>query len=387
MEVPAVNSSDSNGDVLDVFGRHRDVVSLPVLENDRPMGLISRHIFMTQMSKPYHREIYVKKSCIAFMDKEPLIVDAALSIEKLATLAVQFGDKALADGFVIVRGDKFLGIGSGLDLMRMMVELQSEKNRQVMHSIDYASVIQRAMMSSSRELMGSALDDACLIWEPRDIVGGDFYHFEQFQDGWFAAVADCTGHGVPGAFLTLIASSVLTQALHRHGPRDPAQLMGSVNCGIKQALGQHSTREHLSESDDGMDAVFLWMDLSSRTLTYASAKMPIFLLPPDADDVQVLKGERAGLGYVGTAHDTKWTNCSLSLSPDTIVMTATDGIIDQIGGVRNIAYGKQRLTNALRQHRHSSMGDIAECIMAEHKTYQGEQHRRDDLTVFGFRAV
>ncbi|MFT2675442.1 protein-serine/threonine phosphatase, partial [Escherichia coli] len=72
--------------------------------------------------------------------------------------------------------------------------------------------------------MTEALADACLVWEPRDVVGGDFYHFEPHPGGWFAAVADCTGHGVPGAFLTLIASSSLKQALELHGPHDPARL-------------------------------------------------------------------------------------------------------------------------------------------------------------------
>ncbi|MFK9743608.1 protein-serine/threonine phosphatase, partial [Escherichia coli] len=82
------------------------------------------------------------------------------------------------------------------------------------------------------------LTDACLIWEPRDIVGGDFYQFYDYPEGWFAVVADCTGHGMPGAFLTLIAYSALKQALDKHGPRDPALLMAKVSQGIKASLGQ-----------------------------------------------------------------------------------------------------------------------------------------------------
>ncbi|MDB5992244.1 MAG: protein serine/threonine phosphatase [Herbaspirillum sp.] len=385
VSVPTVTFEQSNATVLEVFGKYRDLVSLPVLEGERPLGLISRNIFMSQMSKPYHRELYEKKSCIAFMDKDPLIVEIDTPIEALAAQAVASGDKTLADGFLIVDNDKFAGLGSGLDLMRMMVDLQSEKNRQVMQSIDYASVIQRAMLSTSRETMRATLTDACLVWEPRDVVGGDFYHFERFPEGWFAAVADCTGHGVPGAFLTLIASSALAQAMNRHGPRDPAMLMGEVNRGMKHALGQHAAIDRLSESDDGMDTTFFWFDAATHVLTCSNAKMPLFILEPGQDEVQTIDAERTGLGYVGTSTEMMWTNKSMQLAPGAIVFASTDGIIDQIGGAKNIAYGKQRLRNALVRHRGLSMAALGAALMLEQQTYQGNQRRRDDLTFFGFR--
>jgi sigma-B regulation protein RsbU (phosphoserine phosphatase) len=385
VSVPTVTFEQSNATVLEVFSKYRELISLPVLEGEHPMGLISRNIFMSQMSKPYHRELYEKKSCIAFMDKDPLIVEVDTPIEELAALAVESGDKTLADGFLIVDNGKFAGLGSGLDLMRMMVDLQSEKNRQVMQSIDYASVIQRAMLSTSRETMSAILTDACLVWEPRDVVGGDFYHFESFPEGWFAVVADCTGHGVPGAFLTLIASSALAQAMNRHGPRDPALLMGEVNRGMKHALGQHAEMDRLSESDDGMDATFFWFDPATRVLTCSNAKMPLFVLAPGEDEVQVIDGARTGLGYVGTTKEMLWKNKSMQLAPGTIVFATTDGIIDQIGGPKNIAFGKQRLRNALVEHRGLSMAALGETLMREQKTYQGRQRRRDDLTFFGFR--
>lgn len=383
--VPSVSAAEHNGKVLEIFGRHRELVSLPVLDDDRPIGLISRNIFMSQMSKPYHRELYEKKSCIAFMDKAPLIVEQDTPIETLGALAVEAGDKTLADGFLVVQDGDLLGWGSGLELMRMLVAQQVEKNRQVMQSIDYASVIQRAMLSASRTAMSQALDDACLVWEPRDVVGGDFYHFESFADGWFAAVADCTGHGVPGAFLTLLATSALRQALELHGPRDPARVMGEVNRGMKQVLGQHAAAAQLSESDDGMDACFLWFDHASSRLTCANARMPLLTLMPGADAVQVLDGERTGLGYVDTPDNMQWNNRHVQLAAGAIVMTATDGIIDQIGGPRNIAFGKQRLRKALLAHQSLPMRELGQQIMAEQNAYQGHQRRRDDLTLFSFR--
>ena len=176
MGTPFVTTDHTNQDVLEVFTEHRELATLPVTEHDRPIGLINRSIFLSQMSKPYHRELYNRKSCIAFMDKEPLIVDAAMSIEALTFRTVEYGEKALTDGFIIARDGRFLGVGHGLQLMRVVADIQAERNRQIMHSIDYASIIQRAMLRASREALAHTLPDAALVWEPRDVVGGDFYH-------------------------------------------------------------------------------------------------------------------------------------------------------------------------------------------------------------------
>ena len=387
VQVPVVQFDENNAAVLDIFGQHKELVSLPVVEQQRPIGLISRHIFMSQMSKPYHRELYERKSCIAFMDKNPLIVEAATPIETLGALAVASGDKTLADGFLIVEQGQLAGLGAGLALMRELVSMQEEKNRQVMQSIDYASVIQRAMLSASRAAMTEALADACLVWEPRDVVGGDFYHFEAHPGGWFAAVADCTGHGVPGAFLTLIASSSLKQALELHGPHDPARLLREVNRSMKRVLGQHGQSDKPSESDDGMDACFFWFDSATRTLTSSSAKMPLFLLVADGTEVLTIEGKRVGLGYVDTPDDMQWDNHSQQLAPGTMIFVCTDGVIDQIGGPRNIAFGKQRLRRTLLEHGHLPMPALGRVVMDIHGHYQGTQRRRDDICFFGVRLA
>ena len=383
---PSIAAERNNATVIELFSKHRELISLPVLENDRPIGLISRNIFMSQMSRQFQREIYDKKSCIAFMDKDPLIVEADTSVEQIAELAVKMGDKTLADGFIIVKDGKLMGLASGLDLMRVVVDLQAKKNRHVMQSIEYASVIQRAMLSTSGETMASVLTDACLIWEPRDLVGGDFYHFERFDDGWFAAVADCTGHGVPGAFLTLIASSSLKQAIERHGARDPATLLSEVNRNIKHALGQEGPGIRWSESDEGMDAAFLWFDTSSRKLTFAGAKQSLFVLMPEEPGVKMVDGDRLGVGYVDTSPDAVWGNKSVILQENAIVVAATDGLNDQIGGLKHIAYGKRRIRDAIIANRNLPMKEFADGLMAEFHTYQGNQLRRDDVTLFGFRV-
>lgn len=392
MPTPSVTTDHSNQDVLEVFAMHRELACLPVTEQGRPIGLINRSIFLSQMSKPYHRELYNRKSCIAFMDKEPLVVDASMSIDALTFRTVEYGEKALADSFIIARDGQYIGLGQGLQLMRVVADMQAERNRQIMHSIDYASTIQRAMLRTSRESLAATLPDAALVWEPRDVVGGDFYHFAAYPDGWFAALADCTGHGVPGAFMTLIASSLLTQALEQLGPRDPGALLMAVNRGIKQMLAQNDREPRqvldASASDDGMDAAFFWFDNGTGALTFAGAKSSLFVLQADPADTEgeIINGARMGVGYVGTAMDFAWENRTVPTRSGTLVFVTTDGLIDQIGGPREIAFGKRRMREAICAQRHASAAQIGEAVLDAHRAWQGAQRRRDDLTFFCFRA-
>ena len=387
VETVSVQSDVSNFAVLELFTERRDLMSLPVIEHGRPIGLISRNIFLSQMSKPFYHEVYGKKSCIAFMDKEPLIVDAGMSIEELAFRAVESGEKALADGFIVTREQALAGVGFGLQLMNVVANLQAEKNRQIMHSIDYASVIQRALLSTSSQALGEALDDAHLEWQPRDVVGGDFYHFARYPDGWFAAIADCTGHGVPGAFMTLISSSTLSQALQQHGPRDPARLLSQVNRGVKTMLGQveRSPERGGNASDDGLDAAFLWFDSASRRLSFAGARLPLYQVDPQQPAVLTIDGERMGAGYVDTPLDYQWTNRILDVAPGSLLFLATDGLTDQIGGPKDIAYGKRRLREHLLAGRDGCALHLAQSLLDDLSGWQGKQPRRDDLTFFSFR--
>lgn len=381
----SVTPEVTNHEVQNIFAQYRNLISLPVVENNRPIGLINRNIFMSQVSKPFHQEIYGRKSCIAFMDKNPLTVDAGLSIEDLTFRAVESGEKTLADGFIITRNSEYIGIGVGMELMNVVANMQSEKNRQIMHSINYASVIQRAMLRTSRVGLQDTLEDAHLVWEPRDIVGGDFYHFASYQDGWFAAIADCTGHGVPGAFMTMIASSTLAQAIEKHGPRDPGLLLSAINSGIKQMLGQTNNSHDRPESDDGLDAALIWFDSTSRTLTFAGAKSAIYMLHPHSDAVVTIDGERMGVGYVDSPMDFIWSNQQVATKPGTLFFMTTDGLVDQIGGPKKISFGKTRIRNNLLACREAPAKTICEELLIDFNQWQGDEPRRDDLNCFCFR--
>ncbi len=389
--IPSVFPEHTNEEVLTHLSNMPDVTGLPVIEHGRPIGLINRSIFLNEMAKPFRREIYSRKSCIAFMDKQPLIVDEYMDIQELSFRVVDAGNKALKDGFIITDpSGEYVGMGTGEDLMQAISHLQAEKNRMVMESINYASVIQKSFLRSARRDMESSLKDYFIHWEPRDQVGGDYYFCKKFDDGFFIALIDCTGHGVPGAFMTLIMAAFLDHLLQNENRKDPAGALSAINRKVKLALGQieEENISHLADSehsDDGMDTAFCWVDQDSGKVIYAGAKMPLFILTPDATEVTVYEGDRKGVGYVDTPSHFAWTNREIDLPSGAQIYLTTDGIIDQIGGERSIAFGKRRFSKLILEHRNLPMTEQRQRITEAFYAYQGGQKRRDDVSLLGFR--
>ncbi len=388
IEVPPIGSATTNEEVFRTFNEQEHLVSLPVVEDGRPIGLINRHIFMESLARPFHREIYLRKSCIAFMGKNPLVVEEDTSIEELSFRVLADGSKALTDGFVIVREGIYAGLGLAHDMLAALAHLQAEKNRLVMESIDYGSIIQQSLSRASREGMREHLPDHFLIWEPRDVVSGDFYHFQDFGDGFLLVLFDCTGHGVPGAFMTLIMSAFLQGAINGKTCRDPGALIAEINRKVKIAMGQldHSpdsaTEAH---SDDGMDAAFCWFDRDLRRLTYAGAHMPLMLMLPDTEGVTVIDGDRQGVGYATTAMDQSWQNHEITLPAGTTLYLFSDGIFDQLGGDKRIAFGKRRVRECLIEHRSRPMPEQRHALLQALTAYQGTEARKDDVSAIGLR--
>ncbi|MDR3434003.1 MAG: SpoIIE family protein phosphatase [Rouxiella aceris] len=386
ISAPSISPETDNAAVLALFSLHKELSSLPVVEHRRPFGLINRHLFLSQMSRPFYRELYDKKSCIAFMDKSPLIIDHAATLGAVAEQTVITGDKSLSDGFIITRDGEYLGIGLGLDLVKMVSDVHEQQHQQIVQSIEYASVIQGAMLATSRQAMTLALNDWSLLWQPRDTVGGDYYYFIQRENGWLMVLVDCTGHGVPGAFMTLIFASALNQALSQHGSERPELLLSAINRHIKETLGQiQQEGQPRPLSNDGCDVMILALDTLSSTLKWVSARIPAFILSAEQGHTQALSVDRMGVGYTDTPYDYVWPCEQLAINPQDIFFTMTDGLTDQVGGERGIMFGKRRLRDLLQRYQTLPMPELAKSLMAEWQLYQGEEPRRDDVTFWGFR--
>lgn len=381
--VPFVSPAMDNTAVMALFTEHKDLIGLPVVENGTPFGMINRHIFLSQMSRPFFRELYDRKSCIAFMDKEPLVIEAETELDRVAQQVVASGDKSVTDGFILTDQGRYIGIGLGIDLIRTVSDLQHQQHQQILQSIDYARVIQDAMLDRSTQQMAQQLTDWCLHWQPRDGVGGDYYAFHQDEHGWLALIADCTGHGIPGAFMTVILQSALENALQQNR-REPSDVLQSLNRHIKKTLGQLNASQQTSLSNDGCDAIALRLDSENHQLYWSSARMHALLHAANGA-AESLKADRVGVGYTDTPHDYVWPQQQRTLNAGDMLLVMTDGVTDQPGGERQIMFGKKRIQSLVNQYQTLSMPALSAAFEQEFLRWQGNQPRRDDVTWFGFR--
>lgn len=385
INVPFVSPESDNLAVMALFSEHHALIALPVVEAGRPFGLINRHLFLSQMTRPFFHELYDRKSCIAFMDKSPLVIEAESTLESVAQQMVASGDKSLTDGFILTDNGNYIGIGLGIDLIKTVSALQAEQHQQIMQSIEYARVIQEAMLAQSRRLLAQHLADSCLSWQPRDCVGGDYYAFKPCAHGGLLLLADCTGHGVSGAFMTVILSSALEEALSRSEPDQPQQLLEQINGYIKRTLGQQQAAVQTPLSNDGCDALALFIDHREQQLVWAGARLSALVLAADGTEPDWLASDRMGVGYTDTPAGYQWTRHQRPLHPGDLLFTFTDGLSDQVGGERNIMFGKRRIQQLIAASRHLPAAELAQVVEAACAAWQGQQPRRDDMTFLGFR--
>jgi len=381
--VPFVSPAMDNTAVMALFTEHKDLIGLPVVEEGTPFGMINRHIFLSQMARPFFRELYDRKSCIAFMDKEPLVIDADTGLDQVAQQVVASGDKSVTDGFIVTEQGRYIGIGLGIDLIRTVSDLQAQQHQQILQSIDYARVIQDAMLDRSTQQMRQQLSDWCLYWQPRDGVGGDYYAFHRDEQGWLALIADCTGHGIPGAFMTVILQSALEKALQNQRCT-PSDLLQALNRHIKQTLGQLNATQQTSLSNDGCDAIALRLETATHQLSWASARMHALVQCAEGP-AESLKADRVGIGYTDTPQDYLWPQQQRTLQRGDMLLVMTDGVTDQPGGDRHIMFGKKRIQALINQYRTLPMSALSTAFEQEFLHWQGNQPRRDDVTWFGFR--
>ena len=249
----------------------------------------------------------------------------------------------------------------------------------IRESVDYAANIQRAALPIE-ELLRHAFDDHFIIWEPRDVVGGDMYWLVAVPQGHILGVADCTGHGVPGAFVTLLATSALRRAISEQPDADPARLIARMNRYIKEVLGQY-TKDALS--DDGLELGLCRIEPAQGRLAYAGARFSLWQVQDGK--ASEFKGDKRGIGYTDVPLDLELKNHEIAYSPESRFYLYSDGFLDQIGGPKRRALGKRRLMGHIIEHQDKDMGEQRELILEMFRSYQGGERRRDDLIMIGFR--
>jgi EAL domain-containing protein (putative c-di-GMP-specific phosphodiesterase class I)/GGDEF domain-containing protein len=173
-EVPAVPSTTSNNEVYEIFQRDPALMILPVVDRDEPLGLITRYVMIEHFARPYERELYGKKSCTQFMDRKPLIVDRNSSLQELSCRMAEADAHHLSNGFIITDQGRYLGMGTGHDLMREITQMQ-------IHAARYANPLTQLPGNVPiNEHIDRLLESGCRFW----VCYFDLDHFKPFNDAY-----------------------------------------------------------------------------------------------------------------------------------------------------------------------------------------------------------
>lgn len=255
--------------------------------------------------------------------------------------------------------------------------LLEASNKKIMDSIEYARLIQSSLLPKPAE-MARLFGDYAVLWLPRDVVGGDFYAvYADGADGCLLAVGDCTGHGVPGAFMTMAAKALLDRAVAAHGMDDPAALLGELHRGLAALLQSGQA----GGSDNGLDLALLHLPPGRQRLTFAAAKLALWVVHVDGS-LEVLKGDRRSIGYRRNGEPV-FANQQVGLNRGDRYYLFTDGILDQNGGARAIALGRSRLAGVLQNWRGQPLAQQAAALQQLLADYRGSLPQRDDITLVG----
>ena len=255
----------------------------------------------------------------------------------------------------------------------------NEANHQIMSSLRYAKMIQLAILPDL-ETARSVIPGLAIWWVPRDVVGGDFYFIEPIRDGFIVAVGDCTGRGVAGAFMTIIAGSELKRIVKGENCHDPGDILARLNKRVKQALKQDSKR---SLSEDGLDIGVCVVNRDSLTLSYSGAN--IDLVYAIDGEIHTLKGDRKSVGYISLGN-IGYSVQSIGIERRMAVYIYTDGITDQLGERSGQRFGTRRLKDLISEYHRLPISVQCEIIKASSEVYRGGRDQVDDMTMVAFEV-
>jgi serine phosphatase RsbU (regulator of sigma subunit) len=274
------------------------------------------------------------------------------------------------------------------ELERMVIERTREvtfqkeeieiKNKSITDNLNYARRIQSALLPDLH-LIRKHLPDLSLVYFPKDIVSGDFYFFAHKNHHLVIAAGDCTGHGVSGAFMSMIGSSLLQQIVNERGVLDPSHILEQLNIAVIDTF-----RQTQSETNDGMDIALCVIDQKTNELHFAGANRPLWLIRGEL--LQTYPPDKAPIGGLQMARDRSFHKTSINLLPGDTIYIFTDGYADQFGGDR----GKKMMSAKFREFlitiNNQTMEKQEDLLRKHFLDWKKDHEQVDDVLVIGFKV-
>jgi len=254
----------------------------------------------------------------------------------------------------------------------------AELNQEFVDSLNYAQRIQEALLPNTPKVK-EMFTDMMVLFQPKDIVSGDFYWIEEVGDVVVVAAADCTGHGVPGAFMSIIGSNGLTKAVMEEGLIRPSEILNFLDGYVSRALNRN-VNEHIK---DGLDIAVCAIHKSTCKLEFAGAYNPLYCIRKG--ELIEIKGDRFAVGSANQ-EDLVFENHEFQIEPEDAFYIFSDGYADQFGGPRGKKLKYRAFKDLLLSIAELPMEIQKEDIKASLDAWQGELEQIDDIVLVGFKA-
>jgi serine phosphatase RsbU (regulator of sigma subunit) len=249
---------------------------------------------------------------------------------------------------------------------------------EIRDSISYAKRIQESILPAEH-MITDVFDNSFIFYRPKDVVCGDFYWFARIGNEAIICAVDCTGHGVPGAFMTVIGNSLLNQIITFSGVTNPATILSHLDQKLHQTLKQHGN----IITNDGMDAAICRYKIGKNEVTFSGAKRPLYYFKKG--ELVEIKGNKSPIGSFAHNLDKNFSEHKIAVSPGDTLYMFSDGLQDQFGGNDGKKFMISRFRNMLQSIQPLSMKDQAKRIETEINAWQRDYEQTDDMLLIGIR--
>jgi serine phosphatase RsbU (regulator of sigma subunit) len=250
--------------------------------------------------------------------------------------------------------------------------------KEIRDSINYAKRIQESILPDSEKIT-DIFANSFIFYKPKDVVCGDFYWFGQIGDEAVIAAVDCTGHGVPGALMTVIGNSLLNQIVTSTGITSPSNILTQLDMKLHETLKQHGN----IITNDGMDAAVCRYKISKNEITFSGAKRPLYMFKKG--ELIEIKGNKSPIGSFGHELNKRFSEHKIAMNKGDTLYMFSDGLQDQFGGTDGKKFMIRRFREMLQEIQHLAMPDQGKIIDGEILKWQQNYEQTDDMLLIGIR--
>lgn len=268
------------------------------------------------------------------------------------------------------------------------IEYQKESltriHQSLTDSISYAKRIQEAMIPSE-PMVKKIIPDSFIYYRPKDIVSGDFYWIYRTGKKVFIAAVDCTGHGVPGAFMSIIGYDLLKNIVEIQGEHCPAMILNRLSAEVAQTFKKNGTDKANDQGvDDGMDISLILLDEDTNTIQFAGAMNPLYIIRDN--EIMTYKGDRFPIGYSDDEKDLSYSKQEIAVYPNDVIYMFSDGFADQFGGPEGKKFKYRRFRHLLLNIHKLPIEDQKAILHQKMEEWMGTEYEQiDDILLMGFR--